>query len=1023
MQSASDSLSADTPAPPTVRVVVPTHDPGPWFDDVVSALAAQDYPSLRVSVVHDQGEGALLERHRSTLPGLELVELPDDVGFGTKVNTVAASCDDQLILVHHDDLAMEEGAVSALVREWLRRREPRNLIAAKLLDWSDPRTLMPAGFEADRFAKTLSTVKPGDLDQGQQDRIVDIFGVSTACVLVERSFFLSIGGFDPAIDWHGEAHDLAIRARSVGGQVVIAATARARHRAAFDARSGPDREFRERRHQMRSALAAAPGRSIPSLLVGFALLHLLELIVAVARLDLRDAVSIPAAWLWNLRRIGSLRTRRSQLVSNESFSNDALQLVRRRGSIRLSESFDRRISQREIATETGQATVSVTRAAGGVVLAAILAFGARHLLTRPIPAIGEFRAIPDDLGTLTSDWWSGWRTAGMGSEGFASMALPLLDLAGLATLGSASVLRLLLVVVPLPLGVLGVWRLFSRSGSERAPVAAAFLYAASPLPYNAISGGSVNALLLYAALPWILAPIVSMMNGRVLGFPRARNASVIALLTILVFVVAFSPFAAAVVVVMVLGFVAGSFLAGDMRGVATLVVGAAVALAGAALLNLPFLSGLRSWEMVGGAQGTGATETPLTTLLTLSTGPVGSSVLGWAVFAPALFPLVSGAGERFSWAMRIWGAMLCAWAIAWAGVRGWLPMGLPVLEVVLAPVALGFAVLGGLAAMVLDVDLVGARARRLFPAVVASVGLGLALFPLLAGSFTGRWEMARVDLATTYGAVEAPPEDGTYRVLWIGESHILGAATHPTVNDLAWTVSLDGVPDVRALFGGPDEGATAELGEAVGAGLDGRTSRLGRELSRFGVRYIVVMDQQAPIPEVSRRAVVTDVRAAGLNAQLDLVRTGVVNPAVVVYRNTAWAPVHAAVAPADLDSLRITDPAPAVVTRDDHAEWSGQTRAERSLYASWEPSPRWRLQIAGQVMPRVDLGPVGMGFDTSPAVGETSAVFSYETADSHRLILGVQAAAWVVLLAARRWIVGQANRNARRLVARSEQVG
>ncbi|MGI9608210.1 MAG: hypothetical protein ACR2P0_18915, partial [Acidimicrobiales bacterium] len=224
-------------------------------------------------------------------------------------------------------------------------------------------------------------------------------------------------------------------------------------------------------------------------------------------------------------------------------------------------------------------------------------------------------------------------------------------------------------------------------------------------------------------------------------------------------------------------------------------------------------------------------------------------------------------------------------------------------------------------------------------------------------------------------------------------------------------------PDIRALWGGAHDGATAVLGESIGAGLDGRTSRLGRELSRFGVRYIIVVDQQAPVPETSRRVEVASTRAAGLSSQLDLVRTGVVNPAVVIYENTAWAQVHTAVAPAALDAVRLDDPAPAVTNRDDHDTWSGQIREARSFYAAWEPSPRWSLRIEGEVVPRVDVGPVGMGFDTAGLGGSTAAVFEYRTADSHQLVLGAQIAAWIVLLSFRRWVVG-ANRRRHRTTHR-----
>jgi GT2 family glycosyltransferase len=1022
VQSASASSSADQPAPPAVRVVVPTRDPGPWFDDVIAALAAQDYPAMSVTVVHGQDEGSLLERHRETLPGLDLVAAPDAAGFGTKINAVAETASEDLLLIHHDDVAMEPGALSSLVKEWLRRNEDRTAVAAKLLDWSDPTQLMPAGFDADRFGVTASTIKPGDLDQGQQDRIVDIFGTSTACLLINRNFFCSIGGFDEAIDWHGEAYDLALRTRSVGGQVVIAAPARARHRSAFEGRNGPPSSLRERRHQLRSALAAAPARSLPLLLLSFIATNVLELIVALVRFDIPNALSIPGAWLWNIANVGSLFSRRRAITSIETFSGNDLKLIRRRGSILLSESIDRRVSQREIATESGEATVSVIRVAGGVTTGLILAFGARHLFTRPIPAIGEFRVIPDDLGTLTADWWSGLRTWGMGSEGFASFALPLLDVLGVATLGSVSLLRIVLMVAPIPIGVIGVWKLFSRTSSDAAPVAAAVLYAASPLPYNAISGGSATALALYALLPWLLSNMIAVTRRTSLGPERSMKAATIAIGALGAVLVAIAPYSAAVIAFLVLGVVVGSLLSGDMRGVVPLVTSSAIGLAIAGLVNLPFLLGIASWDQFSSTQTTGATDTSLVQLFTLSTGTVGSTILGWAIFAPALLPLIAGTGERFTWAVRIWGAMLVTWAVAWAGVRGWLPIGLPVLEVVLAPIALGFAMLGGLAALVIDIDLSGARLRRLIPAAVAVIGLALAAVPLLVGTSSGRWELARVDLSTTYGAIEPGAEDGTYRVLWVGDAHVLGAASIPTANGLAWTSSLDGVPDVRALWGGLDRGANSELSEVIAAGLDGRTSRLGRQLSLFGVRYIVVMDQQAPVPESSRRNVVTDIRAAGLNGQLDLVRDGVVNPAVAVYRNTAWSPVHSAVAPGALGALRIDDADPAVVTRTSHDVFDGQTRVERDVYAAWEPSPRWTLTVAGQVVPRVDIGAVGIGFDTSE-LSDTDAQLRYETSDLHRIVVLLQAAAWVAMIAIRRWWIGAPRRAERQSAARAERVG
>lgn len=1013
MQSASASAPSEPPRPPRVRVVIPTVDAGKWFDDVVAGIESQDYPNFVVTVAHGPGEAPLFDRYRDSLPGLELVEMPAAAGFGEKINAVAREADEQLLLILHDDAAMEPGALTALVREFLRRGEPQTIVAAKLLDWNDPKLLMPSGFTADIFGATSSLIRPGDLDQGQQDRSVDLFGTSTAAALVGRKALLSLGGFDEAMDWHGEAHDLAVRTRAIRGQIVIASAARVRHRGAFEQRDHVGDTYRERRHQMRSVLASTPGRRLPLLLVGFALLHLAEIAFAIVRVDFATIASVVNAWSWNILNAGSLLARRRQLFSVETYDPDALRLHRRRGSIRISESFDSRLAQREVVVESGEASVSAVRVAGGVTVAALLGFGARHLVTRPIPVIGEFRLLPEDHGTLTADWLTGFRLFGMGSEGFAPFILPLLDLLGLLTFGAEGLLRTLLILAPLPIGVIGIWRLFARSAARSAPAVAAAMYAASPLPYNAISNGSLTALWLFAAMPWVVSNLVALAQTRAFGLVRQRSAAVVALGCIAAICLAFEPFSLVLFALLAAGLLLGSLLSGDIRGVAAMVGGLVVAVGIGVAVNLPHLSTLREWTMFGTAQTSAATDVALLDLLTLSTGPVGALIWGMAALVAALLGLVSGRGVRFTWAMRFWGILLVTWAVAWADVRGVLPVGLPPAEVLLVPVAVSLAGLGGITAMVIEIDLAQAKAWRFVPAVVAIVAVFVAMVPLLDASGSGRWELAEADLTTTYGALDSDPVDGSFRVIWIGDAHVLGAGSIPTANGLAWTSSFDGVPDIRAIWRGPNTGATAALTETITAGLDGRTSRLGRELTNFGVRFVVVMDQQAPVPEVSRREVVSDVRAAGLNAQLDLVRTGVVNPAVTVFNNTAWAPVNSAVAPDELASLRITDPLPAVVDRVDALVFEGQTRAERDLFASFEPVAGWTLTANGAPVPRVDVGDVGIGFETSP-LGAVDATLRFETSDAHRIIGFVQIGAWVLLFAVRRWVIGRAQQRARR---------
>lgn len=1018
MHSGSDTSTAGQAAPPKVRVVLPTYEPGPWFDDVIESLAHQEYPALHVTVVHGEQGAATLPSQVSGLDDVTLVSSDGTASFGQMVNAVAEAADEPLLLMVHDDVAMEPGAVSALVKEWLRRRDDATMVGAKLLHWTNERALMPSGFVADRFGMTENSVNAGDLDQGQQDRITDSFGTSTACLLISREFFVSLGGFDEVGAGFGEDHDLALRARSVGGSVVISSDARARHRSGDLSRAGEKLDRRSRNQQMRSVLAAAPASSMPLILANFFALHIIEMVVAVLRFDVAELARIPAAWLWNLANIGSLSSRRALLTANENYDHDALQLVRQRGSLRLSSSFDRRIAEREVNAESGgSSTLSVIRGVGGICIAALLVFGGRRLFTSQIPTVGEFRAIPDDLGVLSSDWWSGLRTWGLGSDGFASFGLPLLDVAGTILGGSASLLEFVIIVAPIPIGVIGAWRLFHYSASDWAPVACALLYAASPLPYNAISGGSATALWLYAAMPWMFANVVAVAQPEgaaliMLGRRRSPAVATVALTLTLAILTAFNPFVLLIIVIFVSGLLIGSLLAGDMRGAFPILATSMVGLAGAAILNAPFLAGIRTWEQFARAGSATGTALPLTDILTMSFGPVGSPIFGWAVFAPAILPVLLGIGQKFTWAMRVWGAMLLSFAVAWLVVRGWMPVGMPVLELLLAPVALGFAVLGGLTAVTAEIDLRGARVRILFATAVAVVGIAVSGLPLLDVASSGRWELARVDLTTTLASLEAPPEAGSYRVVWVGDAHVLGAASIPTENELAWASSLDGVPDIRALWGGLDTAGTAALGDVIDAGLAGRTSRLGQDLAEFGVRYVVVVDQQAPVPEVSRRLVVSGEQASALNGQLDLVRDGVVNPAVAIYRNTAWAPVVSAIDPLNLGPLLMENMEPAVVQRVDHDTFRGQTRDGRDVFAAWQPFPQWIFTVDGQVAPRLTASENSLAFETA-STPSLDAELSFETELSHRAIILIQAVGWSLLFIARRSLFSRERRTVR----------
>ena len=271
-------------------------------------------------------------------------------------------------------------------------------------------------------------------------------------------------------------------------------------------------------------------------------------------------------------------------------------------------------------------------------------------------------------------WTSTWRTSGLGAEGPAPPALGAIGAVELAARGRlrprcARCSRSSL----LPIGILGAWRLARPIGSLRAGIAAFVVYAAVPVPYNALARGSWGGLVAYAVAPWVvlqlarasqLAPYgrgdLDRRLARGLGHPghagpcparssssvsswpwprrSCRSSSVLGLVTAVALAL-------------------GSLVAGRPGGAGRMLVVGAGATLTAGVLHLPWTWDLvgpdARWDVFAGIGSTDSGDLSAASLLRFETGPHGG-VLGYALLIAAALPHAHRAGL----ALRVGGAGL-----------------------------------------------------------------------------------------------------------------------------------------------------------------------------------------------------------------------------------------------------------------------------------------------------------------------------------------------------------------------------
>lgn len=216
----------------TVDAVVVVHNGASWLAQCLDGLAAQTLPPARlvvVDVASSDTSVAIAQAHagvRRVIPSVEIVRLERQVPVGRAIQRgvaalpVAGDASSSWVWVLHDDTVPRPGALARLLEAGLRSKSV-GVAGPKIVDWDDPRRLVELGIQITRTGRRLASPARGEADQGQYDNRADVLAVSTSGMLVRRSVWDDLGGFDRAFVEHGADLDFGWRAQLAGHRVIV----------------------------------------------------------------------------------------------------------------------------------------------------------------------------------------------------------------------------------------------------------------------------------------------------------------------------------------------------------------------------------------------------------------------------------------------------------------------------------------------------------------------------------------------------------------------------------------------------------------------------------------------------------------------------------------------------------------------------------------------------------------------------------------------------------------------------------
>jgi GT2 family glycosyltransferase len=428
------------------------------------------------------------------------------------VSSAAETESEWLWLLAHDN-APEPDALEQLLSAV--EIAPSVAIAGpKLMRWDQPDVIAEFGETITNYGASIALVD-GELDQAQHDVQDDVLAVASAGMLVRRSLFTALGGFDPGLPSTDAALDFSVRARLAGFRVIVvpgAKVASAGGPELFGRRSVPPRRRARiaRAAQLHRRLVYAPPLAVPfhwlSLLpIGIvrAIGQLLAKRPAYVGGELSAALS--AAFT------GGVGVARRNLARTRRLGWGAIAPLR----MPPREVRELRAQAREAALGTG--TTSDTEAepiagfitSGGlwvVILAAVLGalvFG--PLLGAQSLTGGGLLPLSSSVGELWSNVGYGSRQIGAGLVGASDPFAYVLAVLGSITFWAPSFSIVLVYLLSFPLAALGAW-LAARRLTRRTwlPSVAALLWVVAPPFLGSLGGGHLGAVMVHLLLPWLI---------------------------------------------------------------------------------------------------------------------------------------------------------------------------------------------------------------------------------------------------------------------------------------------------------------------------------------------------------------------------------------------------------------------------------------------------------------------------------------------------------------------------------------
>jgi hypothetical protein len=210
---------------PPVTILVLGYNNKRKLIECLRSIEKTDYPNFSVVLVDNNSTDGSVSYVENNFPAVKIIRLKKNYGF-VAYNYVVPETDTELVALINNDIIVDKGWLKCLVPYILNDDVAQ--VVPKLLLYDDRVRINAIGGMVDIFGVAWNRGN-GEVDQGQYDYVEEVFYGVGAVVLLKKSIWSKIGGFDERYFMTAEDVDWSWRARLAGYKVLCVPEAIAYH--------------------------------------------------------------------------------------------------------------------------------------------------------------------------------------------------------------------------------------------------------------------------------------------------------------------------------------------------------------------------------------------------------------------------------------------------------------------------------------------------------------------------------------------------------------------------------------------------------------------------------------------------------------------------------------------------------------------------------------------------------------------------------------------------------------------------